>query len=527
MNSFLKLSIIFILFLSTREVVLAEACEADIGSRCYYIANSGSDENDGSFEYPWKTFENAVSSSIKPGDYIYAREGVYSERTSVYGTNAILPLTNYAGFVGDENNPIVFKSYPGEVAIMDALGSMDADASAVVIRGSDKKGIIIEDMEIRNSFGAGNIYIEDSANHIIIRKNKIYNADGTDNVGGIYLGPSQSILIENNIIRDNYKRLDTLNNNNANIFIFGGTTDIHIKNNELYNSVHGIFYKHSGYGASLFEYNFLHDLTGNAFIIASDNVTMENNLIVSSGVAFDIHEEAGCIDCTRDASIEHNTVYDSNFFVINRGNDRPGAIRTIVKNNIFYKEETQQLPIWQYGSDDDYLNNIADPRLSYNNYFSSSLSFNYFGATGLWGDLGGIYTLNQFQGIGFENNSFNSNPLFINQSGTFTFISDFFLGNNSPAINAASDGANMGANIDLVGIQSTESCSDNIQNQDETGIDCGGVCDTCVVPTIYTLTNFISAITNWLGIGDETSDVNSDGVVNSRDLGIVMSGWGE
>jgi len=43
----------------------------------------------------------------------------------------------------------------------------------------------------------------------------------------------------------------------------------------------------------------------------------------------------------------------------------------------------------------------------------------------------------------------------------------------------------------------------------------------------YTLTNFISAITNWLQIGNETSDVNSDGVVNTRDLGIVMSNWGD
>ena len=71
----------------------------------------------------------------------------------------------------------------------------------------------------------------------------------------------------------------------------------------------------------------------------------------------------------------------------------------------------------------------------------------------------------------------------------------------------------------------TETCTDNIQNQDETGIDCGGVCDACEIPITYTLTNFISAITNWLQIGNETSDVNSDGVVNTRDLGVVMSNW--
>lgn len=75
----------------------------------------------------------------------------------------------------------------------------------------------------------------------------------------------------------------------------------------------------------------------------------------------------------------------------------------------------------------------------------------------------------------------------------------------------------------------TPTCSDNIQNQNETGIDCGGVCPACSVvppaPTTYNLTNFISLFQNWLGIGNSTSDVNNDGIVNTRDLGIMMSNW--
>jgi len=41
----------------------------------------------------------------------------------------------------------------------------------------------------------------------------------------------------------------------------------------------------------------------------------------------------------------------------------------------------------------------------------------------------------------------------------------------------------------------------------------------------YNLSNFISILNNWLGIGDNTSDLNNDGIVNTRDLGIVMSNW--
>ena len=117
----------------------------------------------------------------------------------------------------------------------------------------------------------------------------------------------------------------------------------------------------------------------------------------------------------------------------------------------------------------------------------------------------------------------------------------FFGGNHSFLPQEISEGLDMAYYVDdfiindqrigptyfsLLNNQSVpETCSDNIQNQDETGIDCGGVCDTCVVPITYGLSNFISAITNWLQIGNETSDVNSDGVVNTRDLGVMMSGW--
>ena len=42
---------------------------------------------------------------------------------------------------------------------------------------------------------------------------------------------------------------------------------------------------------------------------------------------------------------------------------------------------------------------------------------------------------------------------------------------------------------------------------------------------VYTIDNFISLITHWLGIGDQDSDVNNDGIVNARDLGIMMHYW--
>ncbi len=41
----------------------------------------------------------------------------------------------------------------------------------------------------------------------------------------------------------------------------------------------------------------------------------------------------------------------------------------------------------------------------------------------------------------------------------------------------------------------------------------------------YNINNFIQLIQNWLQTGNEQSDVNNDNIVNTRDLGIMMSNW--
>ena len=51
----------------------------------------------------------------------------------------------------------------------------------------------------------------------------------------------------------------------------------------------------------------------------------------------------------------------------------------------------------------------------------------------------------------------------------------------------------------------------------------GGII-TMMIQT-YNLTNVTAAVNDWLQTGDAQSDVNSDGIVNTRDLGIMMSNW--
>jgi len=66
-------------------------------------------------------------------------------------------------------------------------------------------------------------------------------------------------------------------------------------------------------------------------------------------------------------------------------------------------------------------------------------------------------------------------------------------------------------------------CQDKAGNVNDTDFE---ISFSIASHTIYSLSNFISLVSDWLKseIG-LTSDVNNDGVVNTRDLGIMMSNW--
>lgn len=51
-----------------------------------------------------------------------------------------------------------------------------------------------------------------------------------------------------------------------------------------------------------------------------------------------------------------------------------------------------------------------------------------------------------------------------------------------------------------------------------------GVTASTQMPT-YTITDFVLLVADWLKTMSSAADVNSDGVVNTRDLGIMMSHW--
>lgn len=409
----------------------------------YYIDPAhGLDTNPGTESLPWRTFKNAVSSLIQPGDTIFCRGGIYSEHApDLYGaTEAILPIFRYSGIDGEPDTPITFKAYKGEVPVIDPQNN----SVGIMFQGASKTGIIIDGFEIRNAYHAG-IWFQDNCSHITIRNchiHSIYAGASGMNIGGFVFNGSNNITI-----------IDTqIHNSPVGVYLFQATNHIRITNCEIYNTGLGIFHKHDGNGPNVFENNYLHDIERHAYFICSDNITMRNNLIVNTaGTAFRIHGEAGCTHCSRNNIIEHNTVINApRGYDLMRGSDRPGAINTTIRNNIFHNIDANW--IWHYGSNEDYNNNTPQLHANTNVYYpATNLQFSYFGNNSeAWGILGGVFTLEEFQSQGYEIHSRIADPLFMDiQNG------DYGLQHKSPCIDGAGDGTDIGADVSIVGIRST------------------------------------------------------------------------
>ncbi|MGQ1785732.1 T9SS type A sorting domain-containing protein [Saccharicrinis sp. GN24d3] len=81
----------------------------------YYVAVDGNDNNPGTIDRPWATWNKGFASA-RPGDIVYLRGGEYMS----IGPVAIDPVAfpEPEGSSGTQENPITIMSYPGEWAVL-------------------------------------------------------------------------------------------------------------------------------------------------------------------------------------------------------------------------------------------------------------------------------------------------------------------------------------------------------------------------------------------------------------------------
>jgi hypothetical protein len=221
---------------------------------------------------------------------------------------------------------------------------------------------------------------------------------------------------------------------------------VEVSNCDVSRVSSGIFYKHTSLGnvQTVIKNNFLHNNAGHAIWMSSDHAVIKNNLIIGGNI--DMWEDAGGTGGSN-SSVRHNTVYGGSGMDINGGgqlgpNGAPGAIEDTVVNNVFsgYTTEFGQLTIWDYQSPYN-TNTVSDYNCYYNGASNNAVrEFNTF------------YALAQWQPHSSQDaHSVQSQPIFTNATGQLNTISDFKLTSTSAGYRAASDGTDMGANVDLIG----------------------------------------------------------------------------
>jgi hypothetical protein len=249
-------------------VVTASFTKTSTGTT-YYVATNGSDSNSGTLSSPFRTVQKCANVA-QPGDTCLIRSGTY-------GT--LRPARS-----GATGNPITFKNYPGELAVLNY--SVDPNSppnpDVFVIDLSYLQWIVIDGLKTTGGTGGIMMY-SNSSNH------QILNCEVTGALGtGITVwGGGNNNLIHNCKVYDNVK----LNWPRGAIYSRGGTwgAGITVQSGGSNNVVEDcyIYWNHgeglsTGIGTtnSIFRRNVVADnWSVNLYVDGANNTTFDSNLV--------------------------------------------------------------------------------------------------------------------------------------------------------------------------------------------------------------------------------------------------------
>lgn len=277
MNKLLFLSIIFmsvVLFLHTQQIY---------ASNTLFVAPYGDDRNNGSFESPLKSIQNAIDQSV-PGTTIYIREGIYHELVKIHDKDnvekLIIKITPY------NEEEVIIDGTPLSITSSERAGFSIRNSSYIHIDGLIIKNIKTTDRDI---FPAG-IITRGNSHHITISNNQITN-------------------IAN----------EHVNGNAHGIIVYGNTINpihtITIESNKLQNLK-------TGRSESL-------TVSGNVenFKIARNYLANNNNIGIDIAGHYGACVDYGCKDYARNGIVSHNIIlHHSSLFnpSYNGKNSAPG-----------------------------------------------------------------------------------------------------------------------------------------------------------------------------------------------------------
>ena len=389
-------------------LVLATIQRSDPGfaqGATFYVSTSGLDTNPGTIGSPWRTIQKATN-TLTAGQTALVRGGTYNEHDITF-TNS-----------GSAGNPITLKGYPGETAIIDG-GYTTSSGTHPVFFLDGRFGFhtlsywVIDGLTVQRGSTA-NFYVaqDDAVDNLIIRNSVCLNYVSEDNAACIYVNPgATNITITKNLIHGRINGGSSPTSGSGIIaFRVGNLT---ITNNEIYDQIYGIQYKHNDPGSmtTLVENNFIHDTTSKGLLWTTHNAVIRNNVIYSTPMAIKVYEDAG--NCASTAAnnnlIVHNTIVDNPIGISLETGACAGAVNTVVKDNLlfnFTNGEYRGIAIFPFVAASDTSSTTLDHNLISTAVFGSPVRV-----------LGAYYTLASIPLTVTKSGNISSTPTFQNYAG--------------------------------------------------------------------------------------------------------------
>jgi len=216
-----KIYVIVILFGLFSTMLYSEktfALEAPVN--IYYVSTQGNDTDPGTEASPWKTIQKAAN-TIKAGDTVYIRGGVYNERV-------VLKTS------GSQDKYITFTNYPGEAVTIDGTGIDWGYDWNSLININRQSYIILSGLNVKNSrwFGIGSTPDDNGSDDIIIKNCSTYNTKGA----GIIFTHASNITIDGNSV----EQACTGSKSTQEAISLNNVATFEIKNNHVFNITNSI-----------------------------------------------------------------------------------------------------------------------------------------------------------------------------------------------------------------------------------------------------------------------------------------------
>lgn len=309
----------------------------------YYVDgnhSNASNTNPGTSETaPWKT-PYAWISKVVSGDTVLVKNGNYSISTGGSWSSPALNPVNQ----GTATAKITFKNFPNHAPILtigtNGCGIGSGGRSHLIIEGFEIVGTSTnQESSLACLFGSGDT---NRITGVEFRKNKVHfhrgkTSHGSDNTSALRVENTSGAIVADNVLFDIYNANRTQNSTGITIY---RSNDLVIENNEIFDTVLGVFHKHHPSGGSqnirtTIKNNYFHSPLGECSRTNSTNHVVKNNIChSSSGIGL----KAGV-----GTKMFNNTVTGIGSGTGYGFEGSAGSAETEMWNNIVYKKPTSGL----------------------------------------------------------------------------------------------------------------------------------------------------------------------------------------